>query len=597
MNERRTVVFGLLLLTLGTPAIKAQEFVKAPRVRAIVEKGISFLESDLTGQPQMGPEAFGDVLVGYTVYKYHDVFNLPGGKTHPQVKAAREKALTAVQMVTDDQYIADKKYYIAAVAALFFLDTDPDAHRTEIAKLIATLVKGQKKNGAWGYPESDAKEGDNSVTQFAVLALWMAQNRGFEVDVDTLAAATNWFLRTQAPDGAWGYHGNDPGVFRRISQEVKNEGGGENYWGHQSDAACGASSLYILAGTLQFVNQKPKAGPKKVKTATSTAIKLKVEDDGFTPNPLTGKVDGAYLMESLKLTDKWFAGHFRYDRKSGRKPFYENIFRGQWARNLTADEPARWPFYSFYIYERYQTFRALAEQKSLMSEPDWYSRGVSFMQSVQRDDGSLTAGAPSGGAAMDTCFGLLFLLRSTLKSVSNLARDTEFISLGELPEDAANARIVDGKIVTTELGGDIGNLLDQLEGLDPEKFENMKKFPKVLELSEDEEERQAQIARVKSMISEGAPAARRVAIRAYSREQGLDAVPVLLYALTDPDIVATREARNALRFISRRLNGFGLPDNPTPEEKAEAIAKWRSWYLQVRPEAELEDGGVPGVSE
>jgi hypothetical protein len=188
-------------------------------------------------------------------------------------------------------------------------------------------------------------------------------------------------------------------------------------------------------------------------------------------------------------------------------------------------------------------------------------------------------------------------MRSTLKSVSNLARDTQFISLGELPEDAANARIVDGKIVTTELGGDIGNLLDQLEGLDPEKFENMKKFPKVLELSEDEEERQAQIARVKSMISEGAPAARRVAIRAYSREQGLDAVPILLYALTDPDVVATREARNALRFISRRLNGFGLPDNPTPEEKAEAIAKWRNWYLQVRPEAELEDEGVPGVSE
>ena len=125
----------------------------------------------------------------------------------------------------------------------------------------------------------------------------------------------------------------------------------------------------------------------------------------------------------------------------------------------------------------------------------------------------------------------------------------------------------------------------------------MKKFPKVLELSEDEEERQAQIDRVKSMISEGAPAARRIAIRAYAREQGLDAVPILLYALTDPDVIATQEARNALRFISRRLNGFGLPDNPTPEEKAEAIAKWRNWYLQVRPEAELEEDGAPGVNQ
>jgi hypothetical protein len=68
----------------------------------------------------------------------------------------------------------------------------------------------------------------------------------------------------------------------------------------------------------------------------------------------------------------------------------------------------------------------------------------------------------------------------------------------------------------------------------------------------------------------------------------LDAVPTLLYALSDPDETATREARNALRFISRRLNGFGLPDVPSATEKAEAIEKWRNWYLQVRPEAELE---------
>ena len=600
-NKRRIVVFTLLLLTIHVPVIQAQDFVKAGRVRAIVDKGIKFLESDLTGAPQMSPAAYGQILVGYTVYKYHDIYQIPGGKNHPQVVAGRERALQALQDVSQENYTQEKKYYTAALAAIFFLDTDPDAHRGEISKLIQVIQNGQKKNGAWGYPGSNPKDGDNSVTQFVALALWMAKNRGFDVQTSTLAAATNWFLRTQAPDGAWGYHGNDPGVFRRVSQEVKGETGGDNSWGHQSDAACGASSLYILAGTLQFINQKPKTEPKK-QTKVSSAVKLKTDDEKFAANPLTDQVDGSYLLQSLKLTDNWFSKHFRFSLTSGRKQFYQNIFKNRAvAIGLRDEEPTRWLYYSLYIYERYETFRALANEQSLMVEPPWYSKGVAFLEAQQklREDGSFTAPAQGqvSGPAMDTCVALLFLMRSTLKSVSNLARDTQFISLGELPEDAANARIVDGKIVTSELGGDIGNLLDQLEGLDPEKFENMKKFPKVLELSEDEEERQAQIARVKSMISEGAPAARRVAIRAYAREQGLDAVPILLYALTDPDVVATQEARNALRFISRRLNGFGLPDNPTPEEKAEAIAKWRNWYLQVRPEAELEEDGVPGVSQ
>lgn len=603
MERRRTVVCALLLLAAATPVIRAQEFVKTSRVRAIVDKGIEFLEGDLTGAPQMSPSAYGQILVGYTVYKYHDIYQIPGGKNHPKVVAGRKRALEAVADVSRADYTQEKKYYTAALAAIFFLDTDPDAHRGEIATLLDVIKQGQKKNGAWGYPGSNPKEGDNSVSQFVVLALWMAKNRGFEVDIDMLASATNWFLRTQAPDGAWGYHGNDPGVFRRVSQELKGESGGDNSWGHQSDAACGASSLYILAGTLQFINQKPKTEPKKeTKQKVSSAVKLKTDDAKFAANPLTDQVDAAYLRQSLSLTDSWFSKHFKFSIRSGRKQAYQNIFKSRAiGLGLNDEEPARWLYYSLYVYERYETFRALANEQSLMAQPPWYASGVAFLEAQQknRPDGSFTGPAQTqvSGPAMDTCFALLFLMRSTLKSVSNLARDTEFVSLDDLPDDPANARIVDGKLVTTELGGDIGNLLDQLEGLDPEKFENMKKFPKVLELSEDEEERQAQIARVKAMISEGAPAARRIAIRAYAREQGLDAVPILLYALTDPDVVATQEARNALRFISRRLNGFGLPDNPTPEEKAEAIAKWRNWYLQVRPEAELEEDGIPGLSQ
>ena len=66
-------------------------------------------------------------------------------------------------------------------------------------------------------------------------------------------------------------------------------------------------------------------------------------------------------------------------------------------------------------------------------------------------------------------------------------------------------------------------------------------------------------------------------------------MPTLLYALTDPDPEIVREARDALRRISRRFQGFGMPDKPTELERHAGIRKWQAWYLAIRPDAELEN--------
>ena len=314
----------------------------------------------------------------------------------------------------------------------------------------------------------------------------------------------------------------------------------------------------------KFVNQQPE--PPKKNSNVNSALQVK-KTDAQNLKPLTDTVPDGFLRGALTLGDGWFNSNF-------------NLF-------LRQDFP-RWPYYFLYTYERYRTFKGLAERTPLTDVPPWYVTGTNYLAGKQQDNGSFTSAIQSGGPAMDTCFALFFLMRSTLKSVLNLSRDTTFVSLGELPEDAANARIVNGKIVTTQLGGDIATILSMLEDPNAPQFKDMKAIPAVLKLSADEKERQAQIERLKALISQGNPQARRIAIRQFARERGLDAVPTLLYALSDPDETATREARNALRFISRRLNGFGMPDVPSATEKAEAIEKWRNWYLQVRPEAELE---------
>jgi hypothetical protein len=59
--------------------------------------------------------------------------------------------------------------------------------------------------------------------------------------------------------------------------------------------------------------------------------------------------------------------------------------------------------------------------------------------------------------------------------------------------------------------------------------------------------------------------------------------------LTDKDEMVMREARDALRFLSRRLDGFGLRNEPTPEEKLQAYDKWLQWFRTVRPDLDLEE--------
>jgi len=78
------------------------------------------------------------------------------------------------------------------------------------------------------------------------------------------------------------------------------------------------------------------------------------------------------------------------------------------------------------------------------------------------------------------------------------------------------------------------------------------------------------------------------AVRALAKTRNFDNVPTLIYALTDPDRQVMCEARDALRRLSRRPGGFGLPDRPSESGRLAAIKAWKQWYLAVRPDAEFQ---------
>jgi len=109
-------------------------------------------------------------------------------------------------------------------------------------------------------------------------------------------------------------------------------------------------------------------------------------------------------------------------------------------------------------------------------------------------------------------------------------------------------------------------------------------IPDDLKLATDPEERRKQIDRLVRLVR-GSQSwqARRVAARLLGQSGELRVVPALIYALSDPDVPVKRFARDGLRFVSRRFDGWGMPDQPTEQEVKEAQQAWRDWYLSLDP--------------
>ena len=66
--------------------------------------------------------------------------------------------------------------YEAAATAMVFANLDAAANRALIDMIAAYLQGPQNANGSWDY--SDRTQGDTSISQYAVLGLWEAENAG-----------------------------------------------------------------------------------------------------------------------------------------------------------------------------------------------------------------------------------------------------------------------------------------------------------------------------------------------------------------------------------------------------------------------------------
>jgi hypothetical protein len=109
--------------------------------------------------------------------------------------------------------IEPTKVYSVSLQTMALCEGEPRRDLALIQRNAAWLERVQIKDGdragSWSY--DDKLGGDNSNSQFAVLALHEAERVGAKIDPETWRRAADYWKRVQNPDGSWSYQPGLPG--------------------------------------------------------------------------------------------------------------------------------------------------------------------------------------------------------------------------------------------------------------------------------------------------------------------------------------------------------------------------------------------------
>lgn len=506
-----------------------------PAIKGAVAKAIAFLadhKDNRTG---------GKVLAALTMVKAEQA-------NHPLV----QEAIRDVQLYAR-QYPENNAVYTLGLSIIFLTEL-PDEIRTPydslIDELLATLISVQKSHGGWGYASFGT--GDTSMTQYGVLALWSAQMTGHTTPQDSWERVTNWLLRTQAADGAWGYQGVDPGNFDQPAAQTRTT---------MSMCAAGAGSLYICNDYFGFISPKPVEAEKPADDVPSAMKRIARTKEALRP---TTNVSGDRVRQAAVKGDAHIDAGFTVS-------------------------PKEYPYYYLYALERYKSFQEQA-LGTVRPEPQWYNQGAEYLLKSQNADGSWgKSDDMEVGVVPNTCFAALFLLRSQQKAIEKHLGGGTLVGGRGLPDKASDLELNNGGLRAKKLKGPLVDIIKRLGDPNDPQFDSVKRTAEEAGLLQDEEHLSELTKQLRELASGKSPEQRAAALLALARTRDLDQVPLLVAALKDSDDEVFLAANEALRFISRRFEGaayFGLADEET---RKKALEEWRAWYKSIRPEAVFED--------
>jgi hypothetical protein len=422
--------------------------------------------------------------------------------------------------------------YEAAATAMVFSNLDAEAYRAYIAMIATYLMGRQNGNGSWDY--SNRSQGDCSISQYAVLGLWEAQNAGVDVSPSTWDRAASWYMSVQSSAGSWNYH-RDEGTPETLSM-----------------TAAGVGSLMICQRQLERYRHVKR-------DMTSLLSELVPEGPAADYKPSTSITQ---VAQAINRGIAWIGVNFA-------------------PGNLAV--VGQTPYYMFYGIER---IGALGDRQTI-GRVDWYARGKEFIQSTQKGEGYWVG---IHGIEMNTVWATLFLTKSTAKTIRRIKIAAKLgggTLLGgrELPKDLTSMTVAGGRVVSRPMNGAIEGMLAVLEDPRAEQAEAAVAGLVDRYYVEGPDALRPYKIRFRKMLTDRDPGVRRVAAWALAHTGDLDVVPHLINAMVvaneDEDVVTS--IKLGLLLLSRKIQGFGPPTPSSVEQRKIAAQKWQDWYQAIRP--------------
>jgi len=518
-----------------------------PEVRSMVDRGIRYLEGLTESEVKSTPYGGGDgqaVLIGYAHLKAEH------NEESPVVKLALANALQLAAGVASNGGKLDhqsKSHYEIPIAIMFLAELDANGYKQQLETLGKGMLDLQMPHGGYGYPTQP--HGDVSQVQYVVLAMWTLDRAGIDLPLDRVARTLAWLMRVQDPTGYWPYHGHDPGVGKGLETQPTQE---------MSVSTClaGGSSVLIASDVFRLLG------------------KISLEGNGIEGLPKALNLvekEGVISLRRKKAPvtrDAVLAATSRMDSYRTKNPFQRT---GQ----------ADWFYYMLYTLERYESFMELSVGK--VSQVGWYDEGVKVLMQAQDKSGAWAVkDASKNGPPVSTAFAILFLIRSTKKSIG--AASTGSLAGGyKLPSDTTKIVVVGTQIKAEPAAAAVTDLLELLEG-DNAASADESSIPENLKLETDPARRRLQLARLERLVR-GSQSwqARRVAARLLGSSDELSVVPALIFALSDPDKPTKTFARDGLQFISRRFSEPVTSAASADQQVRVSQQQWRQWYQNIFP--------------
>jgi hypothetical protein len=537
----RTLPGLLLILSVGLVANAPRKLFaytpESPEVKALIKKGAAFLTSEKVWDTDR--HAGAQAALGIALLKSN-----MAPPDHPSILRAVE-AVREILPGNDPRKVTIKnttvEIYTVGLSLIFLVTLDPVKYKPEIDCLMEFLYAKQKQHGGWGY--YDRENGDTSMTQYGVLSSWEAKQAGYAVPQKVLDGVADWLLKTQDAGGGFFYQAMIPP--ERPTDEVRH-----------CMTVAGGGCIYILTDLfeIEMVSKSKSQLPSALKEVRKEASK--------SPATSLTRISKDQLRDSQLRTIEWMK------------------------KNYTIKPDHEYEYYYLYALERYMSFRELIEQAP-EKEPKWYNEGVDYLAKTQAADGTWDDRC---GKAAGTAFGILFLVRSTKKTIEKAKNFGAGVLIGGrgLPKAGDRLDITNGQIVKTQDLGEANELLTMLDDTKEADYEKALEMMAELPSQQVESLLSKHGDKLRKLAREQKPEARMAAVVALGKTRSLDNVPALIFALRDEDREVVIESRKSLERISRNPAGFGPKDDYNEDQRRSAIGKWKAWYLSLRPDADVD---------